>query len=126
MPVNYISHRLSIGTFIRKIKGRKSKSTIKLKQKVTSVRYLIVGLLLIIMSHCLQIGNKQMQIKNGNIGLNSFNLIHWNKERAHFNTSKHIIEGVLEEYKPDIFSMCEANIITNKGNYSNIVHNYLI
>ena len=78
------------------------------------------------MSVGLLIGNKQTKIKNGNINQKGYKLLHWNKERAHFHNSVHILEGVLDEYRPDIFSMCEANVITNKINYSDHFHNYKI
>ena len=63
--------------------------------------------------------NKNQQIKNGN---HTIKMVQWNKGRANFINKTNELDSILSKHKPDIISICEANI--NKNNNTEINNRY--
>ena len=59
--------------------------------------------------------NKINHLTFGNIGnKKSLNIIHWNKSPSHFHNKINNILYIIDRYKPDIFSLSEANFIIDR------------
>ena len=70
---------------------------------------------------CKENSNKANHILNGNISKKGFlSLYTWNKGNSSFRNRRNDIEVTLERYKPDIFTIHEANFnILNDRGFSN-------
>merc|ERR1712240_873999 len=63
--------------------------------------------------------NKNQHIKNGN---NTIKLIQWNKGKANFKNKTNNLESILSKHRPNIISICKANI--NKDNSTETNNSY--
>ena len=63
--------------------------------------------------------NKSQHIKNGN---NTIKLIQWNKGKANFKNKTNDLDSILSKHRPNIISLCEANI--NRDNNKETNNNY--
>ena len=61
--------------------------------------------------------NKNSHIANGNIKKSSLKLLHWNKGPSFFHNKIDHIKYILEEQKPHIFSVSEANYLISRNNH---------
>ena len=61
--------------------------------------------------------NKINHILNGNIGNNkSLSILHWNKGSTHFHNKFNDLSYIIDRYKPDIMTLCEANFHIDRDN----------
>ena len=62
--------------------------------------------------------NKECHITNGNIckSKKSLDIMHWNKGPAHLQNKSNDMNYILDRYKPDIFSLSEANLVISRDN----------
>ena len=63
--------------------------------------------------------NKNQHIKNGN---NTIKMVQWNKGKANFNNKTNELDSILSKHRPNIISICKANI--NKGNSTETNNSY--
>ena len=70
--------------------------------------------------------NKEQHTKNGN---HTIKIMQWNKGKANFTNKTNDLDSILQRHKPNLISMCEANInrnintiINNKYKDYNIEH----
>ena len=63
--------------------------------------------------------NKDQHIKNGN---HTIKIVQWNKGKANFINKTNKLDSILSKHKPNIISICEANI--NRNNNTEINNRY--
>ena len=63
--------------------------------------------------------NKNQHIKNGN---HTIKIVQWNKGKANFINKTNELDSILSKHKPNIISICEANI--NRNNNTEINNRY--
>merc|ERR1712240_896013 len=63
--------------------------------------------------------NKEQHTKNGN---HAIKLAQWNKGKANFSNKTNDLDSILQRHKPNIISICEANI--NRNNNTEINNRY--
>merc|ERR1712240_888005 len=63
--------------------------------------------------------NKDQHIKNGN---HTIKIVQWNKGKANFINKTNELDSILSKHKPNIISICEANI--NRNNNTEINNRY--
>ena len=116
------TYRLRIGVFSINLTNKKHNNNNNNKYNMISTSKLLV--LLLILSALIpnthydthKAQNKKQHITNGN---NTLKLLHWNKGKAHFNNKTNDIDSILSHHRPDIISLCEANIDKEKNNQNN-------
>ena len=60
--------------------------------------------------------NKNQQIKNGN---HTIKMVQWNKGKANFINKTNELDSILSKHRPNIISICEANINKNNNTETN-------
>merc|ERR1712240_180978 len=60
--------------------------------------------------------NREQHIKNGNY---TIKLLQWNKGKANFNNKTNDLDSILSQHRPNIISLCEANINRENNNEPN-------
>ena len=60
--------------------------------------------------------NKTQHTLNGN---NTLKLLHWNKGKAHFHNKTNDIDNILSHHRPNVISLCKANIERTTNNEIN-------
>ena len=116
------TYRLRIGVFNLKIRHKKHhKNNNNKNNKIGINKSLILLLILLTLipnthynTH--KQDNKNQHIKNGN---NTLKLLHWNKGKANFNNKTNDLDSVLSQHRPNIISLCEANINRENNNEPN-------
>ena len=63
--------------------------------------------------------NKKQHTKNGN---HTIKLVQWNKGKANFTNKTNDLDSILARHKPNLISICEANI--NRNNNTEINNKY--
>ena len=56
--------------------------------------------------------NKEQHTKNGN---HTIKIVQWNKGKANFTNKTNELDSILSKHKPNLISICEANINMNKN-----------
>ena len=63
--------------------------------------------------------NKEQHTKNGN---HTIKIVQWNKGKANFTNKTNKLDSILSRHKPNLISICEANI--NRKNNTEINNKY--
>ena len=63
--------------------------------------------------------NKEQHTKNGN---HTIKIVQWNKGKANFTNKTNELDSILSRHKPNLISICEANI--NRNNNTEINNKY--
>ena len=71
------------------------------------------------------IQNSRIRALNGNIS-NQISLIHWNMGSKHWSKKKLEMEAVIQKYKPDIFSISEANMLVDLPDFEKNLVGYQV
>ena len=122
MGCSFEIYRPRIGVFSIKLTNKKHNNDNNNNyNKISTTKLLILLLILSALipntqyqTHKAQ--NKKHHITNGN---NTLKLLHWNKGKVHFNNKTNDIDSILSHHRPDIISLCEANIDREKNNQNN-------
>ena len=120
MGITIESYRLNIGTFNnRSHTGHKCRLNTKTNytftvNKNTKIYLLFIIFIAITQSYTFSgtiqnTNNKSAHILNGNIKLTNIKIAHFNKGNSKFDNKLDDIHYIIEEHKPLIFSISEAN-----------------
>ena len=60
--------------------------------------------------------NKNTHTVNGNLKNSSLKLLHWNKGPSYLHNKIDHVKYIMDEHKPHIFSLSEANFIISRNN----------
>jgi len=121
------TYRLRIGINNLKTKqptSYKKYKTIKNNYKETNRTVVIIILILMTLIpnthyNTRKQNNKNQQIKNGN---HTIKMVQWNKGKANFINKTNELDSILSKHKPNIISICKANI--NMNNNTEINNRY--